>query len=63
MAVEKIPGFDKLSSKDRVELIKFEHYLRRRSDGEKANESNFQLNAYAEVYGEVVFEDKDYKKK
>ena len=43
----------KLSQADKQELAKFGDYLRRVGDGEK--------NAYAEVYGELVFEDKEPK--
>lgn len=45
----------KLSPEDREELRKFREYVKRRS--ELPAEQDFV--AYGEVYGEVVFEDKE----
>lgn len=44
-----------ITPQDRCELRLFEMYLRRRAD--KPDEPRFQ--AYAEIYGEIVFEDKE----
>ncbi len=50
-AVESMRGFDSLSDHDKVELVKFEHYLRVKREPEQPIEG-----AYAHVYGEVVYE-------
>jgi hypothetical protein len=50
MGVESIPGFDALTDHDKVELVKFEHYLRVKREPEQPIEG-----AYAHVYGEVVY--------
>ena len=52
-AVESLPGFDALTDHDKVELLKFEHYLRRKREPGVTSDT-----VYADVYGEVVFEDK-----
>jgi hypothetical protein len=55
-AVEKLEGFDSLPEGDKAELRKFEQYLRLKKAPEQPIEG-----AYAAVYGEVVFEDKERK--
>ena len=52
MGVESMPGFDALTDHDKVELVKFEYYLRVKRKPEQPVEG-----AYAHVYGEVVYED------
>jgi len=50
--VEEMPGFDALTDHDKVELVKFEHYLRVAREPKQPIEG-----AYAHVYGEVVRDD------
>ena len=52
-AVESLPGFESLTDNDKVELLKFEHYLRVKREPVQPIEG-----AYAHIYGDVVFEDK-----
>jgi hypothetical protein len=44
MTVESIEGFDELTDHDKMELVKFEHYLRIKSEPEQPPEG-----AYAHV--------------
>lgn len=53
-AVESMPGFDELTDHDKVELVKFEHYLRVAREPVQPVEG-----AYAHVYGEVVRDDSE----
>jgi hypothetical protein len=59
MSVRDLPGFDALSDHDKAELMKFEAYLQRRHDKPDENPATV---TYPEHYGEVVFEDPEYKK-
>jgi hypothetical protein len=45
-AVESLPGFESLTGNDKVELLKFEHYLRVKREAVQPIEG-----AYAHVYG------------